>query len=126
MWLWVGDDHPVIVEAGPAKIFRDDLLEDNQVRVITETKLAIQMCSDVNSAPNGDFIDIGPECFANKDALVICYKGENYYRACGRLVKGRLDGEATTCVKRVNHKNDCEDYDGDTRGKLENPGVIVE
>lgn len=27
----------------------------------------------------GDFITIGPECFANKDASVICYKGENYY-----------------------------------------------
>lgn len=29
----------------------------------------------------GDFITIGPECFTDKDQNVICYKGENYYRA---------------------------------------------
>src|SRR4051794_39824807 len=112
-WLWVGDDHPVIVGKKDAMLYRDDNLDQNQMKITMETVVSIQMCKEINKPENSDFIDIGPECFANKDALVISYKGENYYKACGIMVKGRLDGGATTCVKRVNHKNDCEDYDGD-------------
>ena len=29
---------------------------------------------------SGDHIIIGPECFADAEVTVICYKGENFYR----------------------------------------------
>ncbi len=28
---------------------------------------------------NGEFINIGPECFSDEEELVICWKGRNYY-----------------------------------------------
>ncbi len=63
-------------------------------------------------------IDIGPECFADGDFEVICYKGENYYKACGEVVrvieKDGLDpGGHSTCVKRFGHQGGLhQDYDG--------------
>lgn len=114
-WLWIGDDHPTIVDDGGVLITRSDNVADNTMTVRAEKKISVTMCSEVRRVSKPDFVDIGPECFTDRDGLVINYKGENFYKACGKFVKGRLDGGTTTCVKRVNHKNDCEDYDGDTR-----------
>jgi hypothetical protein len=41
--------------------------------------------------------------FCDKDELVINWKGENYYRACGAEVGPRPNGGTSTCVLRVNH-----------------------
>lgn len=61
-------------------------------------------------------IDLGPELFMDGEALVISYKGENYYRACGKTVNVVNHGGTTTCVKRTNHPTQqCEDYYGNTR-----------
>ena len=60
-----------------------------------------------------EFIDIAPECFADKDLTVISYKGENFYRACNALVKRHADGSSLHCVKRVGHPSVThESYDG--------------
>lgn len=65
-----------------------------------------------------NIINIGPECFADGDLDVICYKGENYYKSCGEIVrlndpeKGP-DGGYSTCVKRFNHQGGLhQDYEG--------------
>lgn len=50
-----------------------------------------------------DFIDIGPECFADAEATVISYKGNNYYRACDEFVAHLPEGGKAFCVKRVGH-----------------------
>lgn len=115
-WLWLGDDHPLIIEEQKPRIYRDDNIINNTIKITAETLVSIRMCKDVNVPNNSDFIDIGPECFANKEETVISWKGENFYRACDKLVTGTLEGAASHCVKRVRHKNDCEDYDGNTRG----------
>lgn len=62
-----------------------------------------------------DIIDIGPECFANGEATIISYKGENYYKTCDALVIEGL-GSRSYCVKRCGHGGDIhEDFDGMTR-----------
>lgn len=63
---------------------------------------------------NSDFPVIGPECFTNKDASVISYKGANYFRACDAFVRDLPGGGQSHCVKRVGHipENVHEDYDG--------------
>lgn len=47
-WLWINDDHPIIVESQPAKIFRTDNIEDNTMTIVAETKVGVRMCKDVN------------------------------------------------------------------------------
>lgn len=61
-----------------------------------------------------NIIDIGPECFTDENMAVICYKGENYYRACGELVAEHLaDGGKSYCVKPVAHAGVAhEDFEG--------------
>lgn len=70
-----------------------------------------------------DFISIGPEAFANKELTVIAYKGENFYRACGVIVK--VTRYSTShCVKRVDHPGEIhEDWDGNTKdeSKVDRP-----
>lgn len=62
-----------------------------------------------------DFINIGPQAFANKEETVINWKGENFYRACGVIVQVTRYG-TTSCVKRVDHPGEIhEDYDGNTK-----------
>ncbi len=62
------------------------------------------------------YVDIGPECFTDTHGLVISYKGQNFYRACGHFVSEREEGGQSFCVKRVNHPTDVhEDYDGRTK-----------
>jgi hypothetical protein len=57
-----------------------------------------------------DFVDIGPQCFSDKEQTVINYRGENFYRACGAPV-----GLHSSCVKRINHPSpDHEDFAGTT------------
>lgn len=53
-----------------------------------------------------------PGMFASNDGTVINWLGENYYKACGEQIS-RL----SSCVKRVGHPNDHEDYDGQTKGR---------
>lgn len=61
-------------------------------------------------------VDIGPECFADTDAAVISYKGDNYYRACDAFVVDLEDGGQAFCVKRVGHPGKIhEAYYGETR-----------
>lgn len=73
-----------------------------------------------------DFIDIAPECFTDGDELVISYKGENYYRACGYPVNSAPQGGSSHCVKRVNHPSkQHEDYDGRTRERVDGDGKTV-
>lgn len=48
-WLWINDDHPIIVEVGPPTISRSDNLHDNTVKVTAETTVAVRMCKDVHS-----------------------------------------------------------------------------
>lgn len=68
-----------------------------------------------------DFIDLGPEMFTTTDREVICWQGENFYRACGVFVhEDPIDGIQSHCVKRVNHPGKIhEDYHGNTRGNKE-------
>lgn len=62
-----------------------------------------------------DYITIGPECFADKDAKVICWKGDNYYKACDTPVTRSLDG-ITHCVKPSGHPSLAhEDYLGQVK-----------
>jgi hypothetical protein len=68
----------------------------------------------------GNFIDIGPECFADPQQNIICYQGENYYRACGEAVHQFGGGGLSTCVRRFGHAGDLhEDYDGRIRNAAE-------
>lgn len=63
-----------------------------------------------------DFIDIGPQCFANAELTIISYKGMNFYRACDTLVAKLVSGGQSFCVKRVDHPGVIhEDFDGRTR-----------
>lgn len=69
-----------------------------------------------------DFIDIGPECFANQEQTVISWRGENFYKACDVLVTGTVEGASSHCVKRIGHPGDIhEDFDGNTKGSEESP-----
>lgn len=59
-----------------------------------------------------DVIDLGRELFASADERVICWKGENYYRACGEVVFEYEDGAKSHCIKPVHHISwDHEDFD---------------
>lgn len=72
-----------------------------------------------------DFINIGPQAFADKEEKVINWKGENFYRACGVIVKVTRYS-TTSCVKRVDHPGDMhEDYDGNTKADV-NRGFFTE
>ena len=56
-------------------------------------------------------ITIGPECFTDGTGVTINYKGDNFYKGCGKPVE-----KNSTCVKRINHPSaECEDWDGNTR-----------
>lgn len=67
---------------------------------------------------NRNFIDIGPECFASGDELVISYKGSNYYKACGKTVLSGGFG-SSTCVNRLNHPSkQHEDFFGNFREEI--------
>lgn len=52
---------------------------------------------------NSDYIEIGPECFAYKDELVISWKGQEFYKPCGEFVSDLDDGGQSFCVKIVDH-----------------------
>lgn len=39
---------------------------------------------------SGDFTVIGPECFTDAEATVICYKGQNYYLEAAAPHSGEL------------------------------------
>lgn len=68
----------------------------------------------------GDFLILGPECFTGVDGLVISYKGENYYKACGVKVTNKEEGGSTHCVRRVGHPGLLhEDYYGAVSTGLE-------
>lgn len=77
-----------------------------------------------------DFPSIGPECYTNRDRTVICYKGENFYRACDKLVydypPDDPSGHAQShCVKRIDHPGVwCEDYNG--RLRSQRSGLVLE
>jgi hypothetical protein len=61
----------------------------------------------------GNYINLGPEVFTDKDETVISYKGENFYRGCGAFVRRHPDGGASYCVRRFNHLGKThEDYRG--------------
>lgn len=50
----------------------------------------------------GDVTVIGPECFASADERVICWRGENYYRAPeSGDVAGLADSEWPDWIKRL-------------------------
>lgn len=53
-----------------------------------------------------------PEMFTSEDLSVICWKGENYYRACNEFVSMLDDGGKSHCVKREHHAGVHEDYEG--------------
>jgi hypothetical protein len=62
------------------------------------------------------FRTIGPECFVSDDGLVISFMGENFYQACGNIVRRDEELITHTCVKRKHHPGTiCEDYSGETR-----------
>lgn len=66
----------------------------------------------------GNFVDLGPECFADVDAHVISWKGENYYKSCDEPVVTQPDGSGSHCVKRIDHPGDIhEDYDGNRKSE---------
>lgn len=70
-----------------------------------------------------DIVDIGPECFADGEELVISYKGANYYKACDAWVRDLDEGGASHCVKRVNHSSILhEDFDGNVRKREPSDG----
>lgn len=57
---------------------------------------------------------LGPEWFIAGD--VISYKGENFYRACDKVVRELPDGGQSHCVKRAGHPSVmCEDFCGEMR-----------
>lgn len=47
-WLWLGDDHPIIVNSKPAMIFRTDNIKDNTVKIVVEDTVSVRMCKDVH------------------------------------------------------------------------------
>lgn len=47
-WLWLGDDHPMIVNSKPAMICRIDNIEDNTMKIVVEDTVAVRMCKDVH------------------------------------------------------------------------------
>ncbi len=61
-----------------------------------------------------DVIELGPELFGTSDLNVLNYKGKNYYKACGAVVRHDKDtGVTSTCTKRVGHPHNLhEDYEG--------------
>lgn len=57
--------------------------------------------------------DLGPEMFCSDDEKTINWKGDNYYKACGKPVAEYSDGSKSHCVKRLDHPSVfCEDYKG--------------
>lgn len=54
-FLWIGDDHPVVLDY-PINIYREDLIENNMVKIVAETKVQMKMCSDVIAGP------VNPRC----------------------------------------------------------------
>ncbi len=67
-------------------------------------------------AENFNIVDIGPECFAASDLSVISWKGENYYRMCGHVVRTIGVGGYSHCVKPRHHPNPThEDYFGNVK-----------
>lgn len=68
------------------------------------------------SQMNGGCQYVGPEAFTDPEGAVISWRGENFYRACGKYVTGGNDQGGTTCVKHVNHPPPlCENYHGRVR-----------
>lgn len=95
-----------------------DQLADLRERLLERATNLLNSYEGIWPTPMSDFTDIGPECFASGDGLVISYKGENYYKACGALVEPvrAPEGGSTSCVKRVNHPGNIhEDWHGNTR-----------
>lgn len=45
-FLWKDDDHPVLTDH-PIVVSRDDIIEQNQVKITATTWVTYQMCSDV-------------------------------------------------------------------------------
>jgi hypothetical protein len=55
------------------------------------------------------------QMFTNEARTIINWKGENFYKACDRIVHEHADGTASYCVKRVDHPGTIhEDWDGQT------------
>lgn len=63
----------------------------------------------------GEHTALGPECFTD-GGITISYKGANYYRACGKLVRKFPDGSTSSCVSHLGHRsNQHEDMAGHVR-----------
>lgn len=61
-----------------------------------------------------DIFQLAPNAIS--DGKVINYKGDNFYKGCGKTVTGDIFSGKTTCVKPVDHPSSfCEDYHGNTR-----------
>lgn len=49
------------------------------------------------------FVDIGPECFANGEETIVCWKGQEYIKTCGEFVTELADGGAAFCTLAYDH-----------------------
>lgn len=61
---------------------------------------------DLSATP----VDLGPELFGTEGLMVLNYRGENYYLACGEFVSGTPDGGSSFCIlpkfqKHYEHKD---------------------
>lgn len=61
----------------------------------------------------GSVLVLAPELFLSEDERVMSYKGQEYYKPCGKLVFNRPDGGQNFCVKIDGHvRQECEDSEG--------------
>lgn len=68
---------------------------------------------DANSTPRDLTKAETREIFTNEAQTIIHWKGANFYKACDILVRSKVGGGKSYCVKRVNHHGDIhEDWDG--------------
>lgn len=95
------------------------LEHSNQIEIEkARDRIALTSSEDVKIVPTTQagtegmetYTTLGPECFT--DGLVISYKGENYYKACGAFITDREDGGQSFCVRRVGHSYGHENYNG--------------
>lgn len=62
---------------------------------------------------SADVVEITEPLFASADLRVIGFKGDNYYKACGQIVREYPAGGTSSCILPEHHTyHECEDIDG--------------
>jgi hypothetical protein len=90
-FMWVGDDHPVLVDA-PIQLTRNDNLADNTITITASVKITRQMCSEVK--PTGTIhsqhsVDGYPMCMPTEywDTRTFQASTNDSEVSCGKCIK---------------------------------------